>query len=400
MRKLCSTPLSEPARDSTALECKSSVPFPPHYHSASMAHPFAPTPVPASKFRESPVWLRNVVRPRHHLRAAFTVIELLVVMGVVSLLASLLLPAVQEARGSARRIECSNRLRQVGAALHQFAATHDDRFPSLIEPYRKGHHGPSIDFNCSAQTQLLPYLDRGDLWRRFDARENGDLLGYGVQPPGSRFNPSLLHERLTAFECPADTVPPGGTSFRMCWGSKAAYSERKADSLPPGTDAALTGVAASRSLSLRKISDGLSNTACFSERVVGDGDSQRYDPWRDRAGVESGNTDFVTGTPSPDEMASLCGAVSSQPSAHQSYDGWTWLLTSMHTTVYNHVLAPNSRTPDCAAGHTAVTARSYHAGGVNLLMCDGAVRFVGESIDLHVWRAIASCHGGEVVGEF
>ena len=137
--------------------------------------------------------------------------------------------------------------------------------------------------------------------------------------------------------------------------------------------------------------------AAFAERVVGDRNLDRYDPWRDRATIPEAGMGGVT----PDDMASACQMVPVLPVTHYSHDGSTWLLTSFPQTLYNHVLPPNSRIPDCHAypGY-AITARSHHHGGANVLMVDGSVRLVSDSVDLAIWRALASVTGGETISDF
>lgn len=88
---------------------------------------------------------------------------------------------------------------------------------------------------------------------------------------------------------------------------------------------------------------------------------------------------------------------------HFSYLGSTWLLTDVLHTCYNHALGPNSRIPDCRAapdGYGAVSARSHHPGGVYVVMGDGATRFVNDSIDLAVWRGLATIDAGETLPDF
>jgi len=80
--------------------------------------------------------------------------------------------------------------------------------------------------------------------------------------------------------------------------------------------------------------------------------------------------------------------------------GSTWLLSSELHTSYDHVLEPNSRVPDCEAIESVVGARSYHPQGVHALLGDGAVRFVSQSIDLHLWRALATIRGAETTDAF
>lgn len=145
--------------------------------------------------------------------------------------------------------------------------------------------------------------------------------------------------------------------------------------------------------------DGASQTALFSERVVGDGDPSQHHPIRDP--VRSTEHNFW-----PNDSVVHCAAVSSaQP--HLSYTGWTWLSNDYSQTAYNHCLTPNSQIPDCfdgwneiRVGQGAMTARSWHAAGVSVAFADGAVKFINEAIDLKIWRGLGSISGQELIDEF
>lgn len=324
-------------------------------------------------------------------RTGFTIIELLVTIGVIGLLIALLLPAVQSARQAAYRVDCANRLHQIGLATQNYADVHRGVFPPAMVQLVILPEGRFIPRNLSPQARLLPYLEMSAIWDSIDFAETGDGAGDGHNAPSSDVNAALLTQSIAAFTCPADSVPPGGNSYRMCQGSTPGHHESRGS----GANPALLGVARYYGCNLRKITDGLSTTACFSERVVGDQDPDSYDPWRDRAILE-----FTAVNDLPDQMAAACKLVPVDVEEHASFDGATWLLTAKHLTLYNHVLTPNSRTPDCHDSCDAITARSHHAGGVHVLFCDGGVRLVGDAVDLAVWRGIASIDGHETIGGF
>ena len=327
----------------------------------------------------------TVAEPRSH--SGFTLVELVVVMAVIGVLISLVAPAVQRVRESARAIDCRSRLRQIGIALHNYSDTHPDRLPPAFEPCTFFPGGARIETNLSMQAQLLPYLDLGPLWGTIDLRETGVLRRQ--EPPTSQFNATLLQTRVAAFECPSDAVVPGGISYRASSGTSPARYEAP----PPGTYMGIVQVTGCR---LSRITDGLSTTAFFSERVIGDRNSQVYDAWRD----VSYSVVAPPTVSSPDDAMAMCSTTTAAPAQHGSYAGATWLITSEMFTSYNHVLPPNSRIPDCHDGVHAITARSFHAGGVHVLMGDGAVRFVSESVHLPVWRSLASLYGAETVSDF
>lgn len=326
--------------------------------------------------------------------AGFTLIELLVAIGVISLLIALLLPAVQQAREAALRAQCASQLRQIGLALHNYVDVYG-RTPGAIKRWviDTGTRREHIYRNLSPQAQLLPYLDQSDLWHRIDLREAGDFT-YD-DPPSSNVNADVMFQPIPVFRCPSEPTSPGVNSYRICTGSSPLHVKRLSET--PGVDSGLLGIGTSYAgVRFADVPDGLSTTAAFSERVFGDFDSDIYTPWTDFADVP-----LHSGT-LPDQVAQDCSRTSASPSSHRSYLGATWLITSLQFTQYNHVLTPNSTTPDCAnnRGGQAMTARSLHSRGVNLLLLDGSVRFVAGTIDTSVWRAIASMSGGETVGEF
>ena len=323
-------------------------------------------------------------------RSGFTLIELLVSIGVIAILISLVAPAIQNVREAARSVDCRNRLRQIGLAVHQYADGSGGILPPAFIPVISPS-GLLVERNLSPLAQLLPFLDQTSVWQSISLEETG--AGAGDGPPTSQQNAGLLQKRLAIFECPSDSVPHGATSFRMCSGSSPGLHSSINE--PPGVTPALRGVARIRGYRMSAITDGTSSTACFAERVVGDHNLNRYDPWRDRATVAD------NGSYTPDGMASACEMGFLSPTSHYSFDGATWLLTSFPQALYNHVLPPNSRIPDCQNNSGwAVTARSHHRGGAHVLMVDGSVRLVAESVDLAIWRALASVTGGETISDF
>lgn len=331
---------------------------------------------PASK---SEVPLKQATNPAVR---GFTLVELLVVMGLVGLLVSLILPAVQSAREAARRAQCQNHLKQVGLAVANYADVHRC-VPPAIAPYNT--FPPPVQHykrNLSIHAQLLPHLDQAAIYGRIDLSETGD--GSSAEPPTSDVNQALLSHRIAVFECPSDHVASGGTSYRASDGSKRG-----------------SGIVAHHGCRLQRVTDGLSQTVFFSEKVVGDRDSGVFTAWRDRAHFP----EPVPGPP-PDPEAIMntlmarCRAPASALTGHHSFGGSSWLFSGDENTHYNHVFTPNSSIPDCDIGYRAIPARSLHPGGVSVLMGDGAVRFASESVDLNVWRAIGTIAGREAASEF
>ncbi len=308
-------------------------------------------------------------------RAGFTLVELLVVVGLLGLLAGLTLSAVQRAREAARRAQCLNHLRQLSAACQNYDSVHGG-FP----PTSCHHDGPSGVTRCvSLHAYLLAFLDQSPLFAAIDFDEYGG--GRIAEPPRSDQNPAAIAAHLPLFCCPSDETLPGGTNYRACLGAG-----------PSAIGLNLWGNATGpirlgRQTSTAEITDGLSNTALFSERLTGDGDPSVYRPGRDIARTGTEPDSFI-------EAERICPLVR-EGSEHYSYAGGTWLLGGFPHTWYNHVFTPNAATPDCGLVRSACTARSLHAGGVNLTLADGSARFAADAVDLFVWRSLATRHQGE-----
>lgn len=306
----------------------------------------------------------------------FTLIELLVVIAIIAILIALLLPAVQQAREAARRSQCKNNLKQIGLALHNYYDVHG------CFPFGQGGTGNRY----SAISQVLPFLDQAPLYNDIDFS----------LPPADPVNDLPRLTELTVLRCPSDFENPlpqtgGATNYMANKGNGIVWQ------LPVGPNAGLpapNGVFYFQSrIRFRDITDGASSTAAFSERLLADGSNGVVSPVAD--------VFFHPGAPTtPDEAVALCDALDIADLSNQFplFMGAPW-MDGQHT--YLHTDVPNSRS--CGFFLTlraTMPASSRHPGGVHLLLCDGSVRFVGDSIDLALWRAIGSRDGHEVVGEF
>jgi Tfp pilus assembly protein PilE len=325
-------------------------------------------------------------------RAGVSQIELVAVLAIVGLLLSILAPAVQAALERARRTSCLNRLRQVALACDAHHALHG-KYPPGPVAHIDAASRQHITRNASVFVALLPFLDQEELARRFNADETGK--GAADDPATSEHNAELLRVGVPGLQCPSDRPWGSSCNYRACLGTGPALHETAPADAKSARRGAFGATGGTRAASVR---DGLSHTVFFSERVVGDSDPSRYTAFTDihfRAPSMGG---FLL----PDDAARDCRLVAGTLPRHVSYAGSTWLLSGFNNTWYNHVLAPNSRTPDCASNDAgalvsdgAVTARSWHAGGVHAALGDGSARFFSESIDLDLWRALASIQGNE-----
>jgi prepilin-type processing-associated H-X9-DG protein len=335
----------------------------------------------------------------HSRRTAFTIVDVLVSMGVVGLLISLLLPAVASSRESSRRVACINNLRQIGSAAHAHESVHR-KFPfttsSHVGPRRLSRpYGFAVSPHTFLTATLAPpvfhQIDFDDVWFV-------DIQRPSRSPSG--VNGDLAASPMPVFRCPSDRHIGGSNNYRANLGisiiTRSDSSRSNALCLDErnGQGAFEHG----RELAASAFVDGLSNTAFFSEKVIGDFNERAFTPFTDRY------TWYVGGRYSceTDLALELCQTASPPDGRHVSYSGWTWMLGGFNSTWYNHLLGPNPPTPDCqfgivfGGGRGVYSARSHHLGGVNVLFADGATKFISEDIDLVIWRALGTRNGREV----
>jgi prepilin-type N-terminal cleavage/methylation domain-containing protein/prepilin-type processing-associated H-X9-DG protein len=320
-------------------------------------------------------------------RSAFTLIELLVVIAIIAILIGLLLPAVQKVREAASRMKCLNNLKQIGLALHNHEGTFQT-FP-MAGTYPVGATGDSF----SVQAQLLPYVEQDNLKNLINFSAS-----YATQP-------AVTQKRIAIYLCPSETKDRPRTD-----GALVHYALNYAANMgtwfvydPVSQRAGDGAIAVNRRTTVADFTDGTSNTIGFAE-------VKAYTPYLRDSGNPTG-----LNAPMPNDPNAVVGFGGS----FKADSGHTeWVDARVHQSGFTTTFPPNTRVPFATGGtlydidfnssregksttgtcYAIVTARSYHAGGVNTLFMDGSVRFVRSTIRLDNWRALGTPAGGEVVG--
>ena len=327
-------------------------------------------------------------------RRGFTLIELLVVIAIIAILIALLLPAVQQAREAARRTQCRNHLKQIGLALHNYHDTHDT-FPYGWQ--QELYAGQTKRRDCWFQ-RILPFVDQAPLYNTYE--------GY---PAVNAYEGEYIHRitntqiigKIPAMSCPSDPNAPGvggnggalafQSNYAVCAGvgplsamtidvPTRTISTTNRDMIAvPGTGLFFMN---SR-LGIRTCTDGSSNTLLVSEGVIR---NNAVGAWGELGG-------HWGGAPHGSYGFSVAEAPNTTV-ADRVY--------SCKATVY---VAAQGAAP-CENGNAGGLAgrwnfaRSFHTGGVQVTMADGAVKFVSNNIDRQTWMKLGVFNDGLTVGDF
>jgi len=339
-------------------------------------------------------------------RRGMTLVEALVVVGVLLILAGLLLPALGRVRATVRRLRCAANLRELAVATIQYHDAMGCMPPTDLSWWgyvRTGVSGRPAHRHYSPQSHLLPWLGEESLYNAINFTLDGfTVIPYLKDTYAFRANLTVLESRVGVFVCPADGEAREGPclSYRGNMGLLDTFATRR------GWPESGHGMFRLPPITFAEVTDGLSVTAMYGERVVGRGRVESSGEGVD--GMRRGMLRVSTGGDVPrraDEWAGVCAVASGAQTRLGLVDwlaGRYWLPTSGRFALYNHVLIPNARVYDCYLQYDwgAFSARSVHAGGVvNVAFGDGHVKPIPSSIDLKVWRALGTRDGGELVSE-
>jgi prepilin-type N-terminal cleavage/methylation domain-containing protein/prepilin-type processing-associated H-X9-DG protein len=319
-------------------------------------------------------------RPKNR---GFTLVELLVVIAIIGVLIALLLPAVQSARESGRRISCANNLKQIGLALHAY---HSD-FGAL----------PAGSYNCcwgTWQTYIMQYLDSANMFKLYDQRKYTNDARYW-----SAANRQITGRLWPVYMCPSDTPSTSNlgiteTNYGANFGNTGYVNTPSGwNSNPPVANYA--GV--------------IFAGAPF---YMGGGGGPLGEP---QFGANPKVTS-LSNVPDGTNNTLMIAEIRHGANGSSDYRGMSWWGPGTFFTTY---LAPNSAQPDVAqasgycsqddptfpcsptshseAQPMTFAARSRHSGGVYAAFCDGSVHFISNDILLNIWQALGTTNGREVI---
>ncbi|MDR1959056.1 MAG: DUF1559 domain-containing protein [Planctomycetaceae bacterium] len=343
--------------------------------------------------------------------AAFTLVELLVVIAVIGILISMLLPAVQAAREAARRIQCSNNMKQWLLAAHNYHSAFNC-FPGL------GKDGVGT---YSVQAHLLPYVEQAGLSSLIDFQkplQTGSRGTYYMEASLAE----IIQVSASLFRCPSDGTNElyhisqiGSLSGPDALSRGGNYVFSTGSGVYPNYDVRYPTDGLfyySSNRGLHSITDGTSNTMILSEAKLGDNNSSAAvgdAPVMRRVAALSASitviptADNIPGSNPPltDPGAGSFANIKTLTDACPSWSGdraGAWIWGAPLYTSFNAYYPPNHNLPDIHFhGVGFYGARSNHPGGVSTGYADGSVRFISNSASLDLWRASATINGGETV---
>ncbi len=329
----------------------------------------------------------------------FTLIELLVAIAIIAALIGILLPAVQAAREAARRMQCSNNMKQIGLAMHQYHSTYDCFPPTGSVDFSGNSTGTGrVPQTASIHLRLTNYLEQRAVYDAYNF-----LVGDVFQGVAVAANTTVMSTSIPGYLCPSDPNPgstanlAGGYNVPVTMVNYAVNGGVNRWNFGGRTNGTAWWLGGHPDygtvVRIASVTDGTSQTSAFGEWVKG------------RSGLNAPGPNLVyamagytNGGPVADNR--ICQSASS-PLWDFKGEYWT-LQDSGRGGPYYHVMTPNQNACSVSAAFGNVDSfigvSSMHPGGANVLRLDGSVRFMGSGIDLSTWNAMGTRAFGEVIG--
>jgi prepilin-type N-terminal cleavage/methylation domain-containing protein/prepilin-type processing-associated H-X9-DG protein len=372
--------------------------------------------------------MRDRIAMPRPLRAGFTLIELLVVIAIIAVLIALLLPAVQAAREAARRAQCTNNMKQLGLAMHNYH-TAINCFPPGGSNASNLQGQVANGWGCwSAQSMMLPYLEQTTTYNAINFSIASEYLGNGEDQAQT----TATTRSIAAFLCPSNQVQPyqqystppyffpGNTYFASIGSGMNQYGNSPYAEVPVGSSAPngmfqVFGPA----IGMQSVTDGTSNTIAMGEWITGSNGPTLTLPMDVvvmgstlPAGASAGSPLLLMPAGGYGFNAWLQQCVQQIPATNAQGNpynelGQDWCVGLFFHTLGNTLVGPNPPYPNCAAdiyglgdtdddiGYFGLSSR--HPGGCNVLMGDGSVRFLKNSVNQLTLWGLGSRNQGEVI---
>jgi len=348
-------------------------------------------------------------------RRGFTLIELLVVIAIIAVLIALLLPAVQAAREAARRSQCINNLKQLGLAVHNYVSSIGVIPQQSMASAEGANNAESWGWGYGWPLAVLPHMEQQALFNAFNF-SRGFFPNGGPAIPAVNPNDTVQVTQIASLLCPSD-----GAKRPNSWGGTHNYVSNFGG---PGMVYRWQGPMIVNDpwgwykntgpVGIQAIRDGTSNTALFSEHLVGisGGSSVRLDSVDAKRGffdIPGPTNADANDTAGAMTFLSQCKALpGSKMSGNTQNFGFAWAMGYyVHSNnQYNHFGTPNTTNCHNQTQESSqvwemsmgiVPPNSNHSGGVNMCMADGSVKFVKDSVNVQTFWAIGTRNGGEVV---